>query len=70
VFQTPDNPFGEFGPELRVILAHECFLRSRYASSLHEQLLLTLIVGVTGSGRGVTDYKRMGKHKFETERGD
>jgi hypothetical protein len=25
-------------------------------------------VGVTGSGRGVTDYARMGKHKFEEGR--
>jgi len=24
-------------------------------------------VGVTGSGKGVTEYERMGKHKFEKD---
>jgi hypothetical protein len=27
---------------------------------------LMILVGVVGSGRGVTQYEKMGKHKFET----
>lgn len=26
------------------------------------------VVGVVGSGRGITQYERMGKHKFEADK--
>ena len=37
----------------------------------HGPLLICLSpVGVVGSGRGVTEYERMGKHKFEEDKED
>ena len=70
VFRTSDNPFGELAPHV-VEFADRCSFRPRYVHILRRSLLLTcFIVGVTGSGRGVTEYERMGKHKFDTNEDD
>lgn len=40
--------------------------RGKFAISHIFTRLANELVGVVGSGRGVTQYEKMGKHKFET----
>jgi survival-of-motor-neuron-related-splicing factor 30 len=51
IFKTPDNPLGR-GSFLRPF-------------SICDSLLIGSLVGVTGSGRGMTEYQAKGKHKFD-----
>ena len=49
-----------------------CVYRSRcvFLALMGGSLTFCLAVGVVGSGRGVTEYERMGKHKFDEDKDD
>lgn len=68
MFQTPDNPFGESVASCRWRIPLTCASPGRGARFVSVLVSANSVVGVTGSGRGVTDYTRMGKHKFEEGR--
>lgn len=67
VFRTPDNPFGEFHDlfDSDVPLTSSLGRGTYIAFCEISESLIQVSVGVVGSGKGITEYERMGKHKFQ-----